>query len=87
MHDKARMSALLSSAPQLEPAKTDQISALPLGGRVLVDPWTDCIELVKTPPLSLVSAREKLPLEVTPFFPDLKYAKDNQSSRASTSSP
>ena len=82
-----RMSALLNSAPQLEPAKTDQIAALPLGGRVSVDPWTDRIELVKTPPLSLVSAREKLPLEVTPFFPFLKYAKDNQSSTASTSSP
>ncbi len=81
------MSALLSSAPQLEPAKTDQIAALPLGGRVTVDPWTDRITLVKNAPVSLVSAREKLPLEVTPFFPFLKYAKDNQSSAAAASAP
>ena len=42
------MSALLNSAPQLQPERTDQIAALPLGGRIKVDPWSDRIELVKT---------------------------------------
>lgn len=42
-----RMSALLNASPQLEPAKTDQIAALPLGGRISIDPWTDRIELLK----------------------------------------
>jgi len=66
-----RMSALLSSAPQLEPQRTDQIAALPLGGRIKLDPWTDQVELAKAKPVALVSAREKMPFEITPFFPYL----------------
>jgi hypothetical protein len=49
-------------------AKLDQIAALPLGGRVRVDPWSAKIELVKAKPLPLLSAREKMPFEVTPFY-------------------
>jgi len=66
-----RMSALLSSAPQLEPQRTDQIAALPLGGRIKLDPWTDQVELAKAKPVALVSAREKMPFAITPFFPYL----------------
>jgi len=66
-----RMSALLNNAPQLEPHRTDQIAALPLGGRVKVDPWSDRIELVKAKQVPLTSAQEKIPFEVTPFFPFL----------------
>ncbi len=36
-----RMSALLSSAPPLETQRIDQIAALPLGGRVKLDPWSN----------------------------------------------
>ena len=77
--DAIRMSALLNSAPQLEMRKTDQIAALPLGGRVKLDPWSNQVELVKTKPVSLTSAREKMPFEITPFFPYL--------TRTSTLSP
>jgi hypothetical protein len=66
-----RMSALLASAPQLEPQRTDQIAALPLGGRIKLDPWTDQVELAKAKPVALVSAREKMPFAITPFFPYL----------------
>lgn len=66
-----RMSALLSSAPQLEPQRTDQIAALPLGGRIKLDPWTDQVELAKAKPVALASAREKMPFAITPFFPYL----------------
>ena len=66
-----RMSALLTSAPQLEVRRTDQIAALPLGGRVKLDPWSNRIELVKTKPVAILSPREKMPFEVTPFFPFL----------------
>jgi hypothetical protein len=66
-----RMSGLLQQAPQLEPRRTDQIAALPLGGRVKLDPWSNRVELVKTKPVSLTSAREKMPFEITPFFPYL----------------
>ncbi len=66
-----RMSALLASAPQLEPQRTDQIAALPLGGRIKLDPWTDQVEMAKAKPVALTSAREKMPFELTPFFPYL----------------
>jgi len=66
-----RMSALLASAPQLEAERTDQIAALPLGGRIKLDPWSDQVELAKAKPVALASAREKMPFELTPFFPYL----------------
>ena len=66
-----RMTILMSSAPALDPNKLDQIAALPLGGRVKLNPWTDQVELIKTAPVAITSARDKMPFEVTPFFPRL----------------
>ncbi len=66
-----RMSALMTSAPALDPNKLDQIPALPLGGRVKLNPWDDHVELIKTSPVAITSARDKMPFEVTPFFPRL----------------
>jgi Peptidase family M48 len=66
-----RMSALLASAPQLSTQRSDQIAALPLGGRIKLDPWTDQVELAKAKPVALISARENMPFEITPFFPYL----------------
>jgi hypothetical protein len=67
----SRMSALLSSAPQLEMLRIDQIAALPLGGRVKLDPWSNRLEMMKTKSVVLLSPQEKMPFEVTPFFPYL----------------
>jgi hypothetical protein len=64
-----RMAELMNSAPALDPNKLDQIAALPLGGRVKLNAWDDHVELMKTTPASITSARSKMPLEVTPFFP------------------
>ena len=66
-----RMSALLASAAPLDAKRTDQIAALPLGGRIKLDPWTDQVELSKAKPVALTSPREKMPFEITPFFPYL----------------
>ena len=66
-----RMSSLMTSSPQFDPKKPDQIAALPLGGRVKVDPWNNQLELIKTKPVAITSAAEKMPFEVTPFFPFL----------------
>jgi len=66
-----RMSALLASAPQIQPERVDQIAALPLGGRIKLDPWSDQVELSKAKPVTLTSTREKMPFEITPFFPYL----------------
>ncbi len=66
-----RMAALMTSAPALDPNKLDQIPALPLGGRVKLNAWDDHVELIKTSPVAITSARDKMPFEVTPFFPRL----------------
>ncbi|MGA7239629.1 MAG: hypothetical protein WBY44_28370, partial [Bryobacteraceae bacterium] len=64
----ARMAPLEAKAPELDADKLEQIAALPLGSRVQLDPWTDRIALVKAKPVSLLSARDKMPFEVTPFM-------------------
>jgi hypothetical protein len=82
-----RMSALLNTAPQLQPERTDQIAALPLGGRIKVDPWNDQIELVKTAPVAILSPSEKMPFEVTPFFPYLTRLSETGTEKVTASGP
>ena len=62
-----RLAEFAASAPALEEDKIEQIAALPLGSRIKLNPWSNRIELVKARPLALLSAREKMPFEVTPF--------------------
>jgi hypothetical protein len=66
-----RLSALATVGPALDNTKLDQIAALPLGGRVKINPWDDRAEMVKTAPVAITSARDKMPFEVTPFYPRL----------------
>jgi hypothetical protein len=66
-----RMGQVLDAAPELDPASVDQIAALPLGGRIKLDPWSARIELLKNNRVALLSAREKMPFQVTPLMPYL----------------
>src|SRR5216683_464043 len=66
-----RLSALATQGPALDMNKLDQIAALPLGGRIKINPWDDKAEMVKTAPVAITSARDKMPFEVTPFYPRL----------------
>jgi len=43
-------------------------AALPLGGRLKFDPWSDEVELLKAKPVGTVAEREKMPFEITPFI-------------------
>jgi hypothetical protein len=69
--DATKMSSLMTASPQFDPKKVDQVAALPLGGRVKIDPWNDQLELIKSKPIAITTAAEKMPFEVTPFFPFL----------------
>ena len=66
-----RLTALSQQGPALDVNKLDQIAALPLGGRIKINPWDDKAEMVKTAPVAITSARDKMPFEVTPFYPRL----------------
>jgi hypothetical protein len=67
----ADMADLIKGAPELQPAKLDQLAALPLGARVLLDPWTDRVSLIRPSSVAMVSPREKKSFEITPLFPYL----------------
>lgn len=43
-------------------------AALPLGGRIKVDPWDDRLVMLKSKPEGAVAEYEKMPFEVTPFL-------------------
>ena len=80
-----RMAQLANLAPALDWNKLDQIAALPLGGRVKLNPWDDRVEIVKAQPVAITSARDKMPFEVTPFFPHLsRFIVGNPSSPTTT---
>jgi transcription antitermination factor NusG len=64
----ARLAELTANAPDLQENEIEQIAALPLGSRIKLDPWPDQISLVKTRSLELLSPREKMPFEITPFI-------------------
>src|SRR5580658_3345337 len=70
-----RMTALSAAAPALEKQRLDQIAALPIGSRVKLDPWSNQLTMMNANPVALLSPREKMPFEVTPFFPSLSYSQ------------
>jgi len=69
--DVLRMESLLQRAPALKVTDVHQIAALPLGSRIKLDPWNDHVSLKKAKPEAILSARDKLPFEVTPMIPNL----------------
>ncbi|MGH9526620.1 MAG: hypothetical protein ACRD2F_08105, partial [Terriglobales bacterium] len=55
-----------------------------------LNPWTDQLRLEKNPNPPLISAREKMPFEVTPLFPYLVRVREkaeNQPAPASQPAP
>ncbi|HUD67734.1 MAG TPA: M48 family metalloprotease [Candidatus Sulfotelmatobacter sp.] len=68
----AAIQGLANSAKRAQMYRTDQLAASPLGSRIKVDPWSDRIEMLKAAPAPPPSAAEKIPFEVSPFFPHLK---------------
>jgi len=58
-----------------------------LGGRIKVDPWTDQVELSKAKAVPLTSAREKMPLEIAPFFPYLTHLSTGAADKVALTTP
>ena len=66
--DATRLPSINAAAPKLEDNNIDQMAALPLGGRIEVDSWSNELSMRHDKPVTLLSAHEKMPFEVTPFF-------------------
>jgi len=60
-----------AAAPADPKQNASKIAALPIGGRVKMDPWNDKLEMIKSKPIGTIAEREKMPFEVTPFMPYL----------------
>ncbi|HEV2523474.1 MAG TPA: hypothetical protein VGT24_13930 [Candidatus Acidoferrales bacterium] len=56
------------TAKSQEALTPHHIVALPLGGRIKLDPWDDSLALIKAQPVGNIADREKMPFEVTPFI-------------------
>jgi hypothetical protein len=69
--NRVLLTDLKVAAPAAADKKTQTVTALPIGGRVKLDPWNDRLELLKSKPIGNVAEREKMPFEVTPFMPYL----------------
>jgi hypothetical protein len=46
----------------------NQVVALPLGGRIKLDPWNNQLFMLRSKPVGAIAEREKMPFEVTPFI-------------------
>jgi hypothetical protein len=72
---------------QLKMDQVDQVAALPLGSRVVLDAWSDKITLLRGQAPRPQSASEKMPFEVTPFLLHLKRLEEPAKTPSSTSQP
>jgi hypothetical protein len=78
------------ATPAAAPAQasaTSPVVALPLGGRVKMDPWSDKLEMLKSKPVGTVAEREKMPFEVTPFMLYLTREVNTKSSSTMPNNP
>src|SRR3989454_589548 len=57
-----------SAQPSAEKPSGNVIAALPLGGRIKVEPWNNQLQMLKSKPASGLAKDEKMAFEVTPFF-------------------
>jgi len=53
------------------------IAALPLGGRIKVEPWNNQLQMLKSKPVGMVTEDEVTPFELTPFILYLTRQGDN----------
>ena len=70
-----RLAELMKQAPALMPNNLEQIAALQLGARLVVDAWSGRVALDRSPAVPLMSVREKVPFAVTPLMPVIRYAE------------
>lgn len=66
-----------SEAPAEEKFDKNVIAALPLGGRIKIDPWNDQLRMLKSRPVGTVAEAENTPFQITPFMFYLTRVTDN----------
>jgi hypothetical protein len=87
MATAAPAAAPAAAADDKTKTASSPIVALPLGGRVKMDPWSDKLEMLKAKPVGTVAEREKMPFEVTPFMLYLTRQANANSSASMPNNP
>ena len=70
------------SAESKEKPMTNVIVALPLGGRIKIDPWNDQLRMLNSMPAGRVVESERMPFQLTPLVFYLTRQRDNSSPEA-----
>ncbi len=73
------LSAVFSAQTSDEKPAANIIAALPLGGRIKIEPWNDHLQMLKSKPVGTVAESEKMQFEVTPFVLYLTRQGDHSS--------
>jgi len=84
--DEKILQRSVMTTPSADPL-AGHIVALPLGGRVQLNPWDDSLELLKSRPAGSPSEREKMPFEITPFMIYLTRVAEDPKASAPVESP
>ncbi len=77
--------AIKSESAAQQPAEkpaANVIAALPLGGRVKIEPWSGRLQMLKSKPVSSMAEDERIPFEITPFVLFLTRQGDASSAEA-----
>jgi Peptidase family M48 len=80
------VAAVFASPPSDTDAKPagNNIAALPLGGRIKIDPWNDQLRMLKSKPVGTMPESEKMPFEVTPIVLYLTRQGEHPSTEAAS---
>src|SRR5882762_2874989 len=76
------ITSAISGAEASAATAANAMTALPLGGRVKVEPWSDQLQLLKSKPAGAVAEYEKMPFEVAPIMLYLTRQGDSFSAQA-----
>jgi hypothetical protein len=70
-----------TAAPTAQASAGNVITALPLGGRIKVEPWNNQLHMLKSKPAGTVTENEVTPFELTPFVLYLTRQGDSASAQ------
>ena len=71
-----RYNQMFRTAPVLDEGLVTQVAALPLGSKLVINPWDGRVELFRPEPLAAPALRERAEFAVTPFMPFLDYVAE-----------
>ncbi len=79
----AEVAAQPSAAAATAKPAANAIFALPIGGRIKIDPWSDQLQMIKSKPVGAVAEYENRPFEVTPIVVYLTRPRGKPATEAS----